>query len=48
MDSVAGRPGIVIRPSTDADVAAMIEIYEHNIRHGVGDTGDFEEDRLRR
>ncbi|KMO29645.1 GNAT family N-acetyltransferase [Methylobacterium aquaticum] len=46
MDSVAVQPGIVIRPSTDADVPAMIEIYEHHIRHGVGDTGDFEEDRL--
>ncbi len=47
MDSAPTQPGIVIRPSTDADVAAMIEIYEHHIRHGVGDTGDFEEDRLR-
>ena len=24
MESVAAQPGIVIRPSTDADVAAMI------------------------
>ncbi len=47
MDSAPTQPGIVIRPSTDADVQAMIDIYEHHIRHGVGDTGDFEEDRLR-
>ena len=43
---VVGHPGIVIRPSSDADVAAMIAIYEHHIRRGVGDTGDFEEERL--
>ena len=43
---VVGDPGIVIRPSSDADVEAMIAIYEHHIRRGVGDTGDFEEERL--
>ncbi|GJD78519.1 GNAT family N-acetyltransferase [Methylobacterium gregans] len=43
---VATHPGIVIRPSSDADVPAMIAIYEHHIRRGVGDTGDFEEERL--
>ena len=44
----AGAPcaGIVIRPSSDADLAAMVAIYEHHIRRGVGDVGDFEEDRL--
>lgn len=39
-------PEIVIRPSSDADVPAMIAIYEHHIAKGVGDTGDFEEERL--
>lgn len=39
-------PEVVIRPSSDADVPAMIAIYEHHIRRGVGDTGDFEEERL--
>ncbi|AWN34772.1 GNAT family N-acetyltransferase [Methylobacterium radiodurans] len=43
---VATHPGIVIRPSSDSDVSAMIAIYEHHIRRGVGDTGDFEEERL--
>ncbi len=43
---VVGHAGIVIRPSSDADVPAMIAIYEHHIRRGVGDTGDFEEERL--
>lgn len=37
---------IVIRPSSDADVAAMVAIYEHHIRRGVGDVGEYEEDRL--
>ncbi|APX83745.1 GNAT family N-acetyltransferase [Methylorubrum extorquens] len=37
---------VVIRPSSDADVSAMIAIYERHIRKGVGDTGDFEEERL--
>ncbi|MFF8803399.1 MULTISPECIES: GNAT family N-acetyltransferase [unclassified Methylobacterium] len=37
---------VVIRPSSDADVPAMIAIYERHIRRGVGDTGDFEEERL--
>ncbi|RVU21907.1 GNAT family N-acetyltransferase [Methylobacterium oryzihabitans] len=46
MDGPASNPGVVIRPSSDADVPAMIAIYEHHIRRGVGDTGDFEEDRL--
>ena len=43
---VAADPGIVIRPSSDVDVPAMIAIYEHHIRRGVGDTGEFEEERL--
>jgi len=38
--------GIVIRPSSDADVAAMVAIYEHHIARGVGDVGDFDEERL--
>ena len=39
-------PDIVIRASSDADVEAMVAIYEHHIGKGVGDVGDFEEDRL--
>ncbi len=39
-------PDIVIRPSSDGDVAPMVAIYEHHIRRGVGDVGDFEEERL--
>ncbi|GLS46055.1 GNAT family N-acetyltransferase [Methylobacterium brachythecii] len=42
----ASWPEIVIRPSSDADVTAMVAIYEHHIRRGVGDVGDFEEERL--
>ena len=39
-------PDIVIRPSSDADVEAMVAIYEHHISRGVGDVGVAEEDRL--
>ena len=34
--------GIVIRPSTDADVPAMVAIYAHHIARGIGDLGDYE------
>ena len=39
-------PDLVIRPSSDADVPDMVDIYAHHIRRGVGDVGDFEEDPL--
>jgi phosphinothricin acetyltransferase len=41
----AGRPGaLVVRPSRDGDVAAMLAIYLHHIRHGVDPryAGDIE------
>ena len=28
---------IVLRPSTDADVPTMLDIYSHHIQHGIGD-----------
>ena len=34
------EPDIVIRPSSDADVPAMVAIYAHHIRRGVGDVAD--------
>ncbi len=34
--------GIVIRPSTDADVPAMVAIYAHHIARGIGELGDYE------
>ena len=37
---------IVIRPSSDADVPAMMAIYAHHIGRGIGDVGDYQEDRL--
>ncbi|WP_375464993.1 GNAT family N-acetyltransferase [uncultured Methylobacterium sp.] len=50
MDGVSGTgapcPDILIRPSTEADVDAMVAIYEHHIRRGVGDIGEYEEERL--
>ena len=33
---------VVIRPSSDADVTAMLAIYEHHIGRGVGDLGGYE------
>lgn len=43
---IAPGTNVVIRPSSDLDVPAMIAIYERHIRKGVGDTGAFEEERL--
>ena len=37
---------IVVRPSTDADVPAMLAIYSHHIQRGVGDLGAFETEPL--
>jgi phosphinothricin acetyltransferase len=37
---------ILIRPSTDADVPAMLAIYQHHITRGVEDLGDYEPDSL--
>jgi phosphinothricin acetyltransferase len=33
---------IVLRPSTDDDVSAMLDIYRHHIAQGVGNLGAFE------
>ena len=33
---------IVVRPSSDDDVPAMLDIYRHHIAHGVGSLGAFE------
>jgi L-amino acid N-acyltransferase YncA len=33
---------IVIRPSSDSDVPAMLAIYEHHITRGVEDLGDYQ------
>lgn len=36
--AVLDRPAaLVLRPSTDADVPEMLAIYDHHIRHGIGD-----------
>ena len=37
---------IVIRPSGDADVIAMLAIYRHHVARGVGDLGDYEPEAL--
>jgi phosphinothricin acetyltransferase len=37
---------IVIRPSTDDDVPAMMAIYGHHIRSGLGDLGAYEAEPL--
>jgi L-amino acid N-acyltransferase YncA len=30
-------PEIIVRPSTEADVAAMLAIYTHHVQHGLGE-----------
>ena len=44
MDNEVGSPAspIVLRPSSDDDLAAMIGIYHHHIAQGVGSLGAFE------
>ena len=37
---------IVIRPSTDADLSAMVAIYAHHVGRGIGDLGDYEAEPL--
>ena len=37
---------IVIRPSTDEDVPAMLKIYRHHTQHGLGDLGAYQEEPL--
>ena len=32
-----GSMTILLRPSTDADVPMMLDIYSHHIQHGIGD-----------
>ena len=39
--TLAGR-SLVIRPSTDLDVPAMVAIYSHHIGRGIGDVGAYE------
>ena len=38
----SSRPTIVLRPSSDEDVPAMLAIYRHHIAHGVGHLGGYE------
>jgi phosphinothricin acetyltransferase len=37
---------ILIRPSTDEDIPAMLAIYRHHIQKGVGDLGTYESQTL--
>lgn len=37
---------VLIRPSTDADVPAMLAIYAYHIQRGVGDLGAYETEPL--
>ena len=37
-------PDIIIRASSDADVEAMVAIYEHHIGKGVGNVADFDDE----
>ena len=37
---------IIVRPSTDLDVPAMLAIYQHHISRGVGDLGAYPMEKL--
>jgi len=37
----AEAPDVVVRPSRDDDVPAMLAIYSYHIRHGVGQLGTY-------
>lgn len=39
-----GSPSILIRPSTDGDVPAMLEIYRHHVHNGIGNLGSYHEE----
>jgi L-amino acid N-acyltransferase YncA len=41
-DTPYATHNIVIRPSSDVDVPAMLAIYEHHITRGVEDLGDYQ------
>jgi L-amino acid N-acyltransferase YncA len=41
-NAVSPESPIVLRPSNDDGVPAMLEIYRHHIARGVGTLGDFE------
>lgn len=41
-DAASPASPIVLRPSNDDDVPAMLDIYRHHITHGVGRLGAFE------
>ena len=42
MDATLIDRALVIRPSTDADVPAMVAIYSYHIGRGIGDLGAYE------
>ncbi len=41
-EAFSARPTIVMRPSNDDDVPAMLDIYRHHIAHGVGTLDAYE------
>lgn len=38
---------VLLRPSTDDDVEAMLDIYRQHIQQGIGDLGEYEAEPLR-
>jgi phosphinothricin acetyltransferase len=50
-DAAGGEPTVIVRPSRDGDVEAMLAIYRHHIRRGieegVDDSGTPQPDDLR-
>ncbi|RYB07687.1 GNAT family N-acetyltransferase [Lichenibacterium ramalinae] len=46
MDATTTDRTLTIRPSTDADVPAMVAIYSYHIGRGIGDLGSYEADAV--
>src|SRR5579864_5938149 len=44
--SAATQPRIIVRPSRDDDVPAMLAIYRFHIARGVGDLGEYVPEEL--
>lgn len=46
MEAMLTDRTLAIRPSTDADVPAMVAIYSYHIGRGIGDLGAYEADAV--
>ena len=45
-DASIPSPAIIVRPSRETDIPAMVAIYQHHIRHGVDPSMQYEVEPL--